>query len=143
MKIRKPNQNNPITNNQGNDYVVVDGILSPAEIAERGQIASQRTIDLLKTLYPKSPEKELLEREMMANEQLNKELQIYAKENNEKIEEFYLQNQLTQKIKETKSEIDKINKKIEKSKEVNLIYEKERRIRELEEELRLFKNKSK
>lgn len=141
MKLRKPNKNGPReTDNTISDMVVVEGYTSPEEVLERGQLASQNTIESLKKIYPKSPELEAKERELMLNDMFNKELQMVMSENKEKIDGVYLAHAMREKTKSLVNEINDINSKIEKSKEVNLIYEKDRKIRQLEELLRQAKN---
>lgn len=137
MKLRKPNSNKPReTDNSITDMVVVEGYTSPEEILERGQLASQNTIESLKKMYPKSPELEAKEREFILNEQFNKELKMIMSENKEKIDGIYLAHSVREKTKSLVNELKDINSKIEKSKEVNLVYEKDRKIKELEELLK-------
>ena len=119
-------------NNQKSDKVVVEGIMSPEEIFERGQLASRNTLEYLKRMYPKTPEYELQERENIANEFLNKELKKLEGENKQKIDSIYAAHGVKQKIKEITNEISSINKKIENERQANDIYLKEQKIKELE-----------
>ena len=137
MNIRKPNKSEPRkTDNSITDYVVVEGITSPEELIERGKLTAQNTIEFLKEMYPKSPEKEARERELMLNEEFNKYLRELEKDNKEKISTIYKAHDIRQKIINLKNEITDINSKIKESNEVNLIYQKDIKIRELEELLR-------
>ena len=137
MKIRKANHNEATKiDNSISDMVVVEGYTSPEEILERGQLASQNTIEALKKMYPKTPELEIREKELMLNQQFNKELRAVMSENKEKIDNIYLAHSMRQKIKSLNNEIKDINDEIQKNHESNLIYEKDRKIKELEKLLR-------
>ena len=137
MKVRKPNQNEAKkTDNSITDYVVVEGITSPEELVERGKLTAQNTIDFLKQMYPKSPEKEARERELMLNKEFNKYLKEIENDNREKISTVYKAHDIKQKVINLKNELTNINEKIKKSNEVNLIYQKDAKIRELEELLK-------
>ena len=137
MKIRKPNNNNPIKiDNSITDYVVVEGITSPEELVERGKLTARNTVEYLKQLYPKSPELEAREKELIVNEQFNKYMRKLSNENKEKIDAVYQAHDVRQKIINLKNELTTINDKIKESNEVNLIYQKDARIRELEELLK-------
>lgn len=142
MKIRKPN-NNParITDNSISDMVVVEGYTSPEEILERGQLASENTIEALKKMYPKTPELEIQQRELMLNKQFNKELSAIMSENKEKIDNIYLAHSMRERIKTLNNELIKINEQIQQTHEANLIYEKDRKIKELEQLLQEATNK--
>lgn len=134
MKIRKANHNEPTEiNNHISDMVIVEGYTSPEEILERGQLASQNTIEALKKMYPKTPELEIREKELMLNQQFNKELRAVMSENKEKIDNIYIAHSMRQKIKSLNNEIKAINEDIQKNHESNLIYEKDRKIKELEQ----------
>lgn len=134
MKIRKPNDNPPkATDNTISDMVVVEGYTSPEEILERGQLASENTIEALKRMYPKTPELETRERELMLNKEFNKELMAIMSENKEKIDNIYLAHSMRERIKSLNNEIKSINEEIQKTHESNLIYEKDRKIKELEQ----------
>lgn len=137
MKIRKANNNEAVkTDNSITDYVVVEGIISPEEIVERGKLTAQSTIDFLKQLYPKSPEKEARERELILDREFNKYLKQVEEENKEKISTIYNAHDIRQKVINLKNELTEINDKIKKSNEVNLIYQKDAKIRELEKLLK-------
>lgn len=141
MNIRKPNTNMPKeTDNSITDYVVVEGITSPEELVERGKLTAQNTIEYLKQTYPKSPEKEAKERELMLDEKFNKYLRELEKENKEKISTVYKAHDVRQKIINLRNEITRINDDIKQNNEVNLIYQKDAKIRELE---RLLKEATK
>lgn len=142
MKLRKPNDNEPRkTDNSISDMVVVEGYTSPEEILERGQLASENTIEALKRMYPKTPEIEAQERELMLNKQFNKELMAIMSENKEKIDNIYLAHAMRERIKTINNELKSINEEIEKTHESNLIYEKDRKIKELETLLQQATNK--
>lgn len=137
MTLRLPNKNEPRkTDNTITDYVVVDGITSPEELVERGKLTAENTINFLKEMYPKSPEKEAKERELIVNQEFNKYLRELEKDNKEKISTVYKAHDIRQKIINLKNEITNINDQINKSNEVNLIYQKDAKIRELEELLK-------
>ena len=142
MTIRKPN-NNPAreTDNSISDMVVVEGYTSPEEILERGQLASENTIEALKRMYPKTPELEVKEKELMLDKKFNKELMAIMSENKEKIDNIYLAHSMRERIKSLNNEIKSINEEIQKSHETNLIYEKDRKIKELEDLLKKATNK--
>lgn len=133
MKRRIPNKCSPTTNNQETDNVVVDGITSPQELLERAEIASQNTIEQLKRMYPKSPEYELKERENIFNQELNKILNNTEREAKDKIDQFYSRHRIKERILEIKGQLASLDKQYEESKKVSIIYEKEQKIRELED----------
>ena len=141
MKIRKPNNNQPIVNNQESDKVVIDGLMTAEDLTDLGVKAGVNTIEQLKAMYPKNPELEQRELEIMSDEELVKKLRIAGKDNDEKINAIYQNQLLKNKINETRAEIQKLNKEYQKSHEENLVYEKDRKIRELENELLKYKNK--
>ena len=62
-------------------------------------------------------------------------------ENKEQIEAYYANQVLKDKILKTKNEIERLNKKYENEKENNLIYEKEAKIKELEDTILQLKSK--
>lgn len=137
MKMRKPNKTKPIeVDNSITDYVIVEGITSPEELVERGKLTAQNTIDYLKQMYPKSPELESKEKEYAINKKFNDYLKELEKENKEKISQVYNAHDIRQKIINLKNEITRINDEITKSNEVNLIYQKDNKIRELEKLLK-------
>lgn len=132
MKRRLPNKCEPTANNQETDNVVVEGITSPQELLERAEIASQNTIEQLKRMYPKSPEYELKERENIFDRQLNKILNTTEREAKDKIDQFYSRHKIKEKITSVRNELARLDKEYEESKKVSIIYEKENKIRELE-----------
>ena len=141
MKIRKPNKNKPITNDQQSDKVVIDGLMTAEDLVDFGVKAGVNTIEQLRTMYPKNVELEEREKEIMSDEALAEKLRIAGKDNDEKINAIYQNQLLKNKIKETRDEIQKLNKDYKKSHEENILYEKDRKIKELEDELEKFKNK--
>nr|DAK50605.1 MAG TPA: hypothetical protein [Microviridae sp.] len=142
MKIRIPNKNPArSTDNTISDMVVVEGYTSPEEILERGQLASENTIEALKRMYPKTPELEVREKELMLNKKFNKELMAIMSENKEKIDNIYLAHSMRERIKSLNNEIKSINEQIQQTHETNLIYEKDRKIKELENLLKQATNK--
>ena len=142
MKLRKPNKCEPTTNNQETDNVVVDGVTSPQELLERAEMASQNTIEQLKRLYPKSPEYELKERENIFNQELNKLLNQTEREARDKIDQFYSRHKLKEKINEARNELRRLDNEYKETKKVSAIYEKERRIQELEKIIEDMKTKA-
>lgn len=143
MKIRTPNKTEPIANNQKSDKVVIDGLMTAEDLTDLGTRAGINTIEQLKAMYPKNPELEQRELDIMTNESLTEKLRIAGKDNDEKINAIYQNQLLKNKINETRSEIQRLNKEYEKSHEENLIYEKDRKIRELEQTIAEFKEKIK
>lgn len=142
MLVRKANKNQAITNNQESDKVVIDGLMTAEDLAIVGQRAGMQTIEQLRQLYPQNLELEQRELEIMSDEALVEKLRIAGKDNDEKINAFY-QNQLYKdKINKTRAEIQRLNKEYERTHEENLIFEKDRKIRELENELVKYKNKA-
>lgn len=133
MKRRLPNKNEPIKNNQEDDKVVVDGFMTPAEIVERGKLSAYNTIETMKAMYPHSPEVRIAEEENIANDQLNKILREIEKENKEGISAYYTNHNIKEKIKSIKKEIDSINNQYAETRRTNLLYQKESKIKELEE----------
>lgn len=137
MRIRRPNHNSPIkVDNSITDYVVVEGITSPEELIERGKLTARNTIEYLKQMYPKSPEKEARERELIIDEKFNKYMRELQQDNKEKIDTVYNAHSIRQKIINLKNELTTLNDKIKESNEVNLIYQKDAKIKELEELLK-------
>lgn len=132
MILRKPNKNKPIKNNQEDDKVIVDGFMSASEIVERGKLAAYNTIEAMKAMYPHSPELRLIEEENIANEELNKVLRSIELENKEGISAFYAKHNIKEKIKSLKSELDSLNNQYAETRRTSLLYEKENKIRELE-----------
>ena len=84
-------------------------------------------------MYPKSPEHEVRERELIMNEKFNQYMRELSEENKDKIETIYQAHDIRQKIINLKNELISINERIKESNEVNLIYQKDAKIRELEE----------
>ena len=143
MKIRKPNSTEPTINNQESDKVVIDGLMTAEDLTDLGTRAGVNTIEQLKAMYPKNPELEQRELDIMTNEALTEKLRITGKDNDEKINAIYQNQILKNKINETRNEIQRLNKEYKKSHEENLVYEKDRRIRELEQTIAEFKEKIK
>lgn len=141
MKIRKPNNNKPIANNQESDKVVIDGLMTAEDLTNLGVRAGINTIEQLRAMYPKNTELEARELEIMSDEALTNKLRTAGKDNDEKINAFYQNQLLKNKINETRNEIQRLNKEFKKSHEENIIYEKDRKIKELEETLEKYKNK--
>lgn len=143
MKIRKPNVNEPIYNNQKSDKVVIDGLMTAEDLSALGTQAGINTIEQLKAMYPKDLNLEARELEIMSDEALTNKLREAGKDNDEKINAIYQNQLLKNKINETRNEIQRLNKEYKKSHEENLIYEKDRKIRELENTLKEYKEKLK
>nr|DAT93980.1 MAG TPA: hypothetical protein [Microviridae sp.] len=141
MLIRKPNSNMPIRNNQESDKVVIDGLMTAEDLTILGQEAGSKTIEQLRSLYPKNKELEEKELEIMSDDALAKKLRIAGKDNDEKINAIYQNQLLKNKIKETRSEIQRLNVEYNRTHEENLIFEKDRKIRELENELEKARQK--
>lgn len=141
MLIRKPNQNSPTINNQESDKVVIDGLMTAEDLSIIGQEAGMKTIEQLRALYPKNQELESRELEIMSNEALANKLRMAGKDNDEKINAIYQNQLLKNKINETRAEIQRLNKEFERTHEENLIFEKDRKIKELENELEKAKQK--
>ena len=143
MKLKKPNITKPIENNQESDKVVIDGLMTAEDLTDLGVKAGMNTIEQLRAMYPKNPDLEKRELEIINDEALAEKLRIAGKDNDEKINAIYQNQLLKNKINETRSEIQKLNKEYQKTHEENLIYEKDRKIRELETELKKFQEKVK
>lgn len=141
MLVKKINKNYPIVNNQESDKVVIDGLMTAEDLTMIGQEAGAKTIEQLRTLYPKNVDLEQREMEIMNDEELTKKLRIAGKDNDEKINSIYQNQLLKDKIRETRAEVQRLNKEFERTHEENLIHEKDRRIRELENELVKYKDK--
>ena len=132
MKLRKPNKNNPIINDQSDDKVVVDGFMTPGEIVERGKLAAQNTIETMKIMYPHSPESRLREEEYIKNTELNNALRELENQNKEGIAAFYAKHKIKEKIKSIRDEITSLNEEYKETRRTNLLYQKESKIKELE-----------
>nr|DAG78025.1 MAG TPA: hypothetical protein [Microviridae sp.] len=141
MKLRKPNKNNPIINDQSDDKVVVDGFMTPGEIVERGKLAAQNTIETMKVMYPHSPEMRLREEEYIANEELNRALRELENQNKEGISAFYSKHKIKEKIKNINEDIKRLDQQYQETRRTNLLYQKENRIKELENIIKDLKNK--
>ena len=76
MIIRKPNNNPPISNNQESDKVVIDGLMTAEDLTDLGMKAGQNTIEQLRALYPKNPELEKRELDIMSDDALAQKLRI-------------------------------------------------------------------
>lgn len=142
MIARRGNTNEATKNNQESDKVVIDGLMTAEDLALIGQNAGAQTIEQLRQLYPKNAELEAKELEIMSDEALIKKLRIAGKNNDEKINAFYENQLYKDRIRQTRSEIQRLNKEYEKTHEENLIYEKDRKIRELENELVKYREKT-
>ena len=140
MKLRKPNKNKPIENNQEDDKVVVDGFMTPSEIVERGKLAAQNTIETMKAMYPHSPEMRIREEEYIANTELNNALRELEKQNKEGVSSFYAKHKIKEKIKSINDEIKKLNEDYQETRRTNLLYQKENKIKELENIINQLKN---
>lgn len=141
MLAKKANKNYPIINNQESDKVVIDGLMTAEDLTVIGQEAGAKTIEQLRTLYPKNTNLEQREMEIMSDEELTRKLRIAGKDNDEKINSIYQNQLLKNKINETRNEIQRLNKEFERTHEENLIYEKDRKIKELENELEKARQK--
>lgn len=141
MILRKPNKTSPRTNNQEDDKVVVDGFLTPSEIVERGKLAAQNTIETLRQLYPHAPEQKVREMELIANENLNRELRRLENENKENISAFYEKHKIKDKINEIRKELIRLDDEYKETQHISAIYQKESKIKELEEIIKNLKEK--
>lgn len=142
MKLRKPNKNEPIINNQEDDKVVVDGFMTPAEIVERGKLAAKNTIETMKIMYPHSPELRITEESYIANQELNNALRELENQNKEGISAFYAKHKIKDKIKNINNEIDKLTEEYKETRRTNLLYQKENKIKELEKIIKELKDKN-
>lgn len=141
MKMRRANKCKPIENNQEDDKVVVDGFMTPGEIVERGKLAAQNTIETMKLMYPHSPEMRLKEEENIKNTELNNALRELENQNKEGIAAFYAKHRIKEKIKSIRDEINSLNQKYIETRRTNLLYQKESKIRELEDIIKTLKSK--
>ena len=135
MTIIKPRHNPPTANNQESDKVVVEGVCTAEDLWERGQLAGQQTIEALKRMYPKSTELEAKELELMNNQPFVDSLRAACKENKEKIDSIYSNQRIKDTIKQTRDKINQLSAEYEKTKQNNILYEKDKLIRELQEKL--------
>lgn len=135
MKIFKPRHNMPTVNNQESDKVIVEGVCTAEDLWERGQLAGQQTIEALKRMYPKSPELEEKELELMNNEPFIDSLRQACKENKEKIDSIYSNQRIKDAIRQTRDKVNKLSKEYEETKQNNILYEKDKLIRELQQKL--------
>ena len=135
MKIFKPRHNGPTVNNQESDKVIVEGVCTAEDLWERGQLAGQQTIEALKKMYPKSPELEAQELELMNNQPFVDSLRKACSENKEKIDSIYSNQRIKDSIKQTRDKINQLSAEYEKTKQNNILYEKDKLIRELQEKL--------
>ena len=99
MKIRRPNRNKPIANNQESDKVIMDGLMTAEDLTDLGVRAGINTIEQIRAMYPKNEELEKRELEIMSDEELVKKLRIAGKDNDEKINAFYQNQLIKNKIK--------------------------------------------
>ena len=141
MLARKGNKTIPIINNQESDKVIIDGLMTTEDLVLQGTTAAQNTIEMLKKMYPHNPQIEEAEKKIMQDEFLQYQLEKIGVENKEQIEAYYANQVLKDKILKTKNEIERLNKKYENEKENNLIYEKEAKIKELEDTILQLKSK--
>lgn len=139
MILRKANKTNPIENNQEDDKVVVDGFMTPGEIVERGKLAAQNTIETMKLMYPHSPEMRIKEEEYIANKQLNDALRELESQNKEGISAFYSKHKIKEKIKSINEDIKRLTEEYQETRRTNLLYQKENKIKELEEIIKNIK----
>lgn len=135
MKIRKGNPNIPAINNQKSDKVIIDGLMTAEDLVSLGSQAGMHTIEQLKAMYPHNPDLKAKEEAIISDSALVEKLRIAGKDNDEKINALYSNQKIKQKIKETRDSINKLNKEYKETHENNLIYEKDRKIKELEEAL--------
>lgn len=142
MIIRKAHKEEAIKNNQESDKVIIDGLMTTEELTEMGQRAAINTKDVLMRMYPKNPELEIKELDMINDEAFNQRLAQLTETNSEGIEAFYANQKLKDKINQTRNEIQKLNKKYRTTKEQNLIYEQNRKIEELTNQLKEAREKA-
>lgn len=140
MKIRKANKCSPIVNDQGDDKVVVDGFMTPQEIVERGKLAAINTIESMKKMYPHSPEQRIVEEENIANMELNNALRELENQNREGINAFYAKHKIKEKISSIRNELNRLTEEYNETKRTNLLYQKEQKIKELENIVKNLKN---
>ena len=117
--------------------------MTAEDLTDLGTRAGINTIEQLRAMYPKNPELEARELDIMSDEALAEKLRIAGKDNDEKINAIYNNQLLKNKINETRAEIQRLNKEFKKTHEENIIYEKDRKIKELEDALEKFKNQRK
>lgn len=141
MKRREPNKCKPITNNQEDDKVVVDGFMTPSEIVERGKLAAKNTIETMKIMYPHSPELRLREEECIKNKELNDALRELEQQNKEGISAFYSKHKIKEKINNIRKDLISLNEDYKETRRTNLLYQKENKIKELENIINELKNK--
>ena len=135
MKVRKANPNIPTINNQKSDKVIIDGLMTAEDLVSLGSQAGINTIEQLKAMYPHNPDLQAKEEAIISDSALVEKLRIAGKDNDEKINALYSNQKIKQKIKETRDSLNKLNKEYEKTHENNLIYQKDQKIKELEEAL--------
>ena len=135
MKIRKGNDSKPVENNQESDKVCIDGLMKTEDLVSYGQIAGMQTIEELRKLYPKNAEYEEREKIIMNDEELTLKLRAAGKDNDEKINAVYQNQKLKEKIRDTRDKINSLNKEYEQTHQENIIYQKNQKIRELENEI--------
>lgn len=135
MKIRKGNDSKPVENNQESDKVCIDGLMKTEDLVSYGQIAGMQTIEELRKMYPKNTEYEERERIIMNDEELTLKLRAAGKDNDEKINAVYQNQKLKEKIRDTRNQINSLNKEYEQTHQENIIYQKNQKIRELEDEI--------
>ena len=135
MRIRRGNTNKPIENNQESDKVCIDGLMKTEDLVSYGQLAGMQTIEELRKIYPKNAEYEEKERIIMNDDELTLKLRAAGKDNDEKINAVYQNQKLKEKIRDTRDKINSLNKEYEQTHQENIIYQKNQKIRELEDEI--------
>lgn len=135
MKVRKNNTNYPIINDQKSDKVVIDGLMTAEELTRLGTEAGRLTTEQLNRLYPKNTEAELKELNVIEDEAFVDKLRELEHFNSENIEAYYNNELLKNKIHETRQKINKLNKEYERTRENNLIYEKDKEIANLKKQV--------
>ena len=135
MKIRKGNNTEPIKNNQENDNVVIDGLMTAEDLVNIGKKAGMNTIEQLRLMYPKNENYEKFELEKINEENLTKELRRAGKQNDEKINSIYSNQIAKEEIRKTKNEITRLNEEYQNTKNKRIMEEKDEQIRMLQEKL--------
>lgn len=143
MKVKAGNKTTPTINNQESDKVIIDGLMTPEDIMAYGQLSSEATLEKMRQLYPKNSENELKELALMEDEAFTKELSKLTEYSKENIEAFYQNQLLKDKIQKTRNRLGEIYKEYQKTKENNLIYQKDEEIKKLKEELEKYNKKDK
>ena len=142
MITRKPHGEKATKNNQESDKVIIDGLMTTEELTTMGQRAAINTKDVLMKMYPKNPELEAKELDLINDEAFTNRLRELSNSNEEGIEAFYSNQKLKDKIHSTRVELQKLNKEYSKTKEQNLIYQQNQKINELTAELENLKKQT-